>query len=375
MRILVTHSSATGHGHRVAAEALVSALKKHPGVEAESFDMLSVCTEKARETQKKAIQGFESHERLARWSYEAALAGNPLIKVVHGVQNHWKAWMAPEALEYIQNYKPDLIVSTHEQATGMVDIWKSEGELSAPLVNVHTDHLADTRWVQDSVEHYFVANETMRGDLARFGVEPSQVSVTGIPIRSEFGEPAAPDLDARLGLDPGLPTVLIMGGGLGLQPYNRQVDALERQPYPMQIVCITGTNQAAYDELKARQGGAHPLHVLHSVKNMPEWLKAADVVVSKAGGLTTSEILACGKPMILYNPRLGLSVHQSNRLESIGVASIARSGDEMAQQVVGYLSNEARIAQVAEAMARASKPDAAERIASELIAFTEARQS
>ncbi len=367
MRILVTHSSSTGHGHRMAAEALVKELQKHPGVEAESFDMLSVCSESTRASQKKAVQRFESHETLARWAYELALQGNPLIGMVHSAQNQWKAWMSPEALDYIKDYKPDLIVSTHEQATGLVDIWKADGEITAPLVNVHTDHLADMRWVQDSVEHYFVANETMREDLGKFGVDPSRVSVTGIPIREEFGQPAEPGLDFKLGLDPKLPTVLIMGGGLGLQPYTRQVDALERQPYPMQIVCITGTNQEAYDELKARQGGTHPLHVLPSVKNMPEWLKAADVVVSKAGGLTTSEILATGKPMILYNPRLGLSVNQSNRLESIGVASIARSGDEMASQVVGYLSNEARIAQVAEAMAKASKPNAARDIAAELV--------
>lgn len=357
----------------MAAEALVKELEKHPGVEAESFDMLSVCSESTRASQKKAVQRFESNETLARWAYERALDGNLLIGLAHGVANHWKAWMSPEALHHIQDYQPDLIVSTHEQATGLVDIWKREGELTAPLVNVHTDHLADMRWVQDSVEHYFVANETMREDLGRFGVDPGQVSVTGIPIREEFGQPAPADLDQQLGLDPKLPTVLIMGGGLGLQPFNRQVDALERQPYPMQIVCITGTNQEAYDELKARPQGQHPLTVLPSVQNMPAWLKASDVVVSKAGGLTTSEILATGKPMILYNPRLGLSVHQSERLESIGVASIARSGDEMAGQVVGYLSNQARIAQVAEAMARVSKPHAARDIADELVRYAQDR--
>lgn len=367
MRILVTHSSSTGHGHRMAAEALVDALKEHPGVQAESFDMLSVCSESTRASQKKAVQRFERHEKLARWAYEAALAGNPLIGALHDVQNQWKAWMSPQALKYIQDYQPDLIVSTHEQASGLLDIWKSDGEISAPLVNVHTDHLADMRWVQGNIEHYYVANETMREDLARFGVEPQQVTVTGIPIRPEFGEAPAPGLDEKLGLDPKLPTVLIMGGGLGLQPYSRQVDALERQPFPMQIVCITGANQEAFEELKARQAGEHPLHVLPAVKNMPDWLKAADVVVSKAGGLTTSEILAAGKPMILYNPRLGLSVNQSNRLESMGVASIARSGDEMASQVTGYLSDQGRIAEVADAMAKASKPEAARTLAGEIL--------
>lgn len=367
MRILVTHSSCTGHGHRMAAEALVNALREHPGVEAESFDMLSVCPPEVRETQKKNVQAFESREKLARWSYELALAGNPVIGTVQWAINHYKAWMVPQALQYIKDYQPDLIVSTHEQASGVVDVWKDSGQLTAPLVNVHTDHLADMRWVQPQVQHYFVANEMMREDLGRLGVEPDKVSVTGIPIRPEFGQPAPADLDQKLGLDPALPTVLIMGGGLGQQPFHRQVEALERQRYPMQIICVCGTNQAAYDELKARQGGNHPLHVLGSVKNMPELLKAADVVVSKAGGLTTSEILAAGKPMILYNPRLGLSVHQSNRLESIGVASIARSGDEMAGQVVGYLSDERRKNQVAEAMLGASKPDSSRVIAAELV--------
>ncbi|MBI3928981.1 MAG: hypothetical protein HY319_25790 [Armatimonadetes bacterium] len=367
------HTSATGSGHKSAADALVQELRRMPGVEAESFDTLTVSDPRVRSTQKGLIQAIGRIPRLSSWAFEAAVRGNPVTGWIGAVLMAVKAHFSPEALEHIQQFDPDLIVSTQAEANGMLDHWR--GELHAPVCAVMTDHLADNRWTYDSVEHYFVANERMRDDLDRLGVDASRVSVTGIPVRSEFAQPAPGDAKRRLGLDPDLPAVLITGGGLGLQPYKQLVEELNRHPYPMQIVCVTGSNQAARADLKAmKQGSVHKLFIEGTVNNMPDWMGASDVVVTQAGGLTTSEILALGKPMILHRPGRGLARRNAERLQELGTALVGSSLQDTADKVERLLKDPELKARVATGLKKAGHPHAARSVAEKVVAAARAAQ-
>ena len=359
-KVMVVHSSATGAGHRVAAESLVKALEEHPGVVAESFDTLTVSSPKVRETQKSAISKLEKIPGLARWAYEAACKGNPLVGLAQVGLMALKAHHSPEALAHIQEFGPDLIVSTQAEASHMLAHWQRTGKLEAPLWSVLTDHVADGRWVNSRVDRYFVANEPMVGELERLGVEPERVAVSGIPI------PVAPESDescaelrGRLGLKPDMATVLITGGGLGGQPFELLVEEMGKLPFPKQIVCITGTNAEARRGLEAM--GREDLIVTGKVSNMGEWMRAADVVVTKAGGLSTSEIQALGKPMVIHRPISGLAVGNSERLVEIGSALIGRDVADTAAQTEALLADPRP--------ARGGRPRAAEDVAEEIVGY------
>lgn len=361
MRVMVVHTSATGAGHRVAAESLVKALEEYPGVEAESFDTLTVSSPKVRKAQQSAIGSMGKIPGFANWAYEAAVRGNPLVGLAQVALMAFKAHMSPEALQHIQEFQPDLIVSTQAEASHMLAHWKRGDKLEAPVWSVLTDHVADDRWVSSQVDRYFVANTRMVNELERLGVEAQQVRVTGIPIATPpASTESAAELRERLGLRPDVATVVITGGGLGGQPFELLVEELGKLPYPKQIVCITGSNAEARAALE-KMSSPHLLHVEGKVSNMHEWMRAADVVVTKAGGLSTSEIQALGKPMVIHRPVSGLAVRNSERLVEIGSALIGRDVADTAAQTETLLGEPRP--------ATGGRPRAAGNVAEEIVAY------
>ena len=368
LKILLVHGSHTG-GHRSAARSLTQALNELPNVQARELDTLEVSSPKLVNAQK-GFFGFVSEKMpfLRRWGFQLALKGSPLASFVGTAVLKAKAALSPQVLQNIREQQPDLVVSTHSQTNAMLSHWKKAGKLDMPVHSVPTDFMAHAIWAQDRVDHYYVAAEPTRQDLARLGVDPSRISVTGIPISPAFAH--QPDetreaLSTRLGLDPELPTVLLMGGSLGLQPYEKLIDALEASPYPMQVVAITGRNQAAKARLEEMQGSTrHPLHVQGFVSNGADWMRAADVAVSKPGGLTLSELLALRKPVIVTNPVPGMEEAQVERLA--GVAWSAPDVEAMRAQVEQLLSDPAARAEVEHNMDALSRPESSYAVAAQV---------
>lgn len=345
----------------MAAKSLVEALEEHPGVEAESFDTLSVSSAKLRESQTSAIASVNNLPGFANWAYEAAVRGNPVVGLAQVALMALKAHLSPEALAHIQEAQPDLIVSTQAEASQMLAHWKRGGKVEAPVWSVLTDHVADDRWVSSKVDRYFVANEPMVDELERLGVDREQVCVSGIPIHNPpASTESSAELRSRLGLRPDVATVVITGGGLGGQPFELLVEEMGRLPFPKQIVCITGSNAAAKLALEGMTS-PHSLVVTGKVSNMNEWMRAADVVVTKAGGLSTSEIQALGKPMVIHRPVSGLAVRNSERLVEIGSALIGRDVADTAAQTEALLVNPQP--------ATGGRPEAARQVAEEIVGY------
>ncbi len=364
MKVLFVHSSATGAGHRSAADSVIEKLADS-GVEAESFDTLTLSSQRLIDTQKSMARGIWKVPGLVKWSYESALRGCPLVSTVQSTLMAIKAHLSPLALDHIQQAKPDLIVSTQGEVNGMLHHWTRQGQVEAPIWTILTDHKADSRWTKPSVERYFVANEAMVGELERLGVEGERVTVSGIPVKSNFANTAArssQQLRQQLGLDPDLPTALITGGGVGAQPFVDLVKALGQHRFPMQTVCITAANSQAREQLTALKS-PYPVHAEGRVNNMEEWMRASDVIVTKAGGLTTSEALALGKPMVIHRPGSGLAIHNATRLQELGVAEIGTDSTDTAARAVSLLKNP----ESTERAQQVGKPRAAETIAAAIL--------
>lgn len=369
LRVMVVHSSHTG-GHRSAAESLVEALSELPNVEAESFNTLDDASNIVKGAQKGFYNLVSDHfPKLRRWGFELAIRGSFLPWWIGTAALGLKAWASPEAAEYINSRQPDVIVSTHSQTNAMLSHWKGSGTITAPVHSVPTDFLAHRMWAQEHIDHYYVATPGVKEDLERFGVDSSQVSVTGIPIKPKYAVTFSEDQRAvreRLGLDPDLPTVVIAGGSLGLQPFEKLVKALDERPYPMQVVCVCAKN----DQARQTLGGlttTHPLTTLGFVDNMEDWLRASDVIITKPGGLTSSEILALGKPMIIANPQPGMEEHQSERLAKTGAVFPVADASEAAAQAEKLMTDAALRAQVATSVATFGKGNSAYTVAAQII--------
>jgi processive 1,2-diacylglycerol beta-glucosyltransferase len=352
-RVLFVHASHTG-GHAAAAQAMAEELNTHPDVQAESLNLLSLTSEAERQQGLKA-HGFVTQQfpSLRKMGFQLAFSGAQWACGIAGLAIDRRASKAGEMLAGIQERKPDLIVATHSVAARMLNYWKGQEQISAPIHCVPTDFRTHRMWKQDCIEHYYVAPGGSKDDLVGFGVEPERIHETGIPIRAPKLSPLSQtELKSKLGLDPDKPMVLISGGSLGLQPFGKLVSALRERPEDFQIVCIAAKNEKARQELEALPQEGQPLHVTGLVKNMEEWIQASDVVLTKPGGLTCSEILAQGKPMVFAQLYEGLETPLIERMVEAGVARAGSTVEATAQEVGQLLADPAALKARAQELSR-----------------------
>ena len=368
LRILFAHRSSTG-GHAAAAKAMADELNKYPNVQAESLNLLSVASKKTQESQKKAFAFVtKTVPSLRKLGFDLAFKGSTIACGLAGLAIDAQARGAREELQAIQDRKPDLLVSTHSPTGRMLSYWSKRGQINAPIHSIPTDFRTHRMWKQDAIKHYYVAPGGSKTDLEGFGVKPEDISETGIPIRPIKVSPLSPpELKAQLGLDPNKPVVLVTGGSLGLQPFKLLVDQLEQLPQDFQIVCITAKNEQAKADLEALPQGQHPLHVTGLVNNMDEYIQACDVVLTKPGGLTCSEILAQKKPMVFAELYQGLETPLIARMVKAGVAVAGQTPAATAEKIGKLLEASQSGSDMQARVAELSRPDSARMIAEEML--------
>jgi processive 1,2-diacylglycerol beta-glucosyltransferase len=259
---------------------------------------------------------------------------------------------------------PSVIVSTFPAASAAVTRLKRRQFTAAPVITVITDHTYHSYWLHPETDLYIVGSEHVRQALRRWPVSDRKIAVTGIPVRSAFArQQEQRSLRMKLGLQPDLPTVMIMGGGGGLiggdwAKLLRAPGLLQR---PMQIVIVCGRN----DKLKERltrdmQGYPHPVMVTGYVDYVNELMAASDLLISKPGGLTSSEALASELPMLLYRPLPGQEHDNAAYLTGIGAAVQAKSPEEFAAHLTRLLEEPQLLAQMKTCAKLYSRREAAE---------------
>ncbi|MGH7551974.1 MAG: MGDG synthase family glycosyltransferase, partial [Longimicrobiales bacterium] len=232
-----------------------------------------------------------------------------------------------------------------------------------PFVQVMTDFVLHRYWVQPRVRDHFVAGPDIARDLAG-RILAVRVQATGIPISPVFERPLqAAEARTEWGLDCARPVALVMGGGLGLGVETAAVASLAADVPGLQIVAVTGRNTAAKARLERLGVPADLLRVLGYVQGMERLLPAADVVVTKPGGLTTSEALAVGKPLILTRPIPGHEAANLEFLRSRGVALAAPRDSELTVVLARFFREPALQQSLASTARAMGAPGAARRIA------------
>ncbi len=236
-----------------------------------------------------------------------------------------------------------------------------------PLMTVVTD-LVDVHrwWAAPEVDQYVVASDLAAEVLLHFGVRPSGIAQLGIPIRREFSEVdrSGRDMRLKLGLDPDLPVVVLMGGGDGagrIAETARAIAGIARQGAgKFQLVVLTGRNRKARDVL-AGQTWPIPATVHGTIHNVAEYMIAADVVVTKPGSLTLSEGLAMARPLVVGKPIPGQEEGNVRYVVDAGAGLHYRDPQEAAGAVAYLLKDPAARWEMGQRAMRLSKPRATER--------------
>lgn len=352
-------SAANGTGHIRAAEAVREAFAaRHPGLHVEHVELLSIAPAWVR-----TFYGSLFETMVAR----APRLWKEIYRVTDGSQQNRARWGPVAHRTLFREFRRLLKAGPWRVClcTHFLPAQLAAGRFGLPpLALAITDFGLHRFWVQRGVAQYFVATETMRGDLRRRRVRRTRIEVTGIPIGLGFAQaPACAEARAELGLAPDRPVALVTGGGLGIGVEEATMAALQATHPAAQVVAICARNEAARVRLCALDVPRERLHVYGTVCGMERFLAAADVVAGKPGGLTVSETVAVGRPLLLTRPIPGAEEVNTRAVVQEGAGLCAATTDEMLDAFHRVFAEPGLLDRLSAEARRIGRPHAAEDIA------------
>lgn len=364
MKLLLVSASA-GAGHTRAAQALEETARlRFPEVTVRDVDILDFVDRVYRRTYAAGyLATVDRAPELWGYLYEASdrVSGEGLRR---------KLVRAFDRVEFarfrafVKDFAPDVVLATHFLAAQVFPP-KERRKIPFRFGLVLTDFDVHAFWVQPHADVTFVATGELRAVLAGRGVDEKRIAVTGIPIVPAFA--AKQDrgrLRATLGIAEGVPAVLVMGGGSGVGSMRGAVEAALGAGRA-HVLAVAGRNAALEKKLRGvdvPKGAA--LSVFGFVTNMQDLMAAADLAVTKSGGLTTAECLASSLPMVIRDPIPGQEERNSDFVLEAGAGVKAHGLDSLRFKLKSLLSDAARLGRMKEAARVAGKPRAAEEILS-----------
>jgi processive 1,2-diacylglycerol beta-glucosyltransferase len=278
-------------------------------------------------------------------------------------------------IRMLKRVQPDLCVATHFLPAEIIAWLIAKRKLRARNAIVVTDYDLHAMWLCKTVDRYYVAMDESAEYLERIGVPREKLRVTGIPVDPAFAAPAdRAGARKRFGLDAQATVILMAAGGYGVGPVEQLVRDLLALKRPWQIVAIAGKAEKVRKRLEEISrnagnlpGGAPRLCAVGFTTEMDQYMAAADLLVGKAGGLTTSEALARGLPMALIEPIPGQEERNAEHLLEAGAAIRCNNLPAAAWKIAALLENAPRLARMRDAARGMARPGAAAAIAEDAL--------
>ena len=284
--------------------------------------------------------------------------------------------MAIKLLRLLREKKPDLIISTHPFGSQMCSYLKRKGKITCKLATIMTDFAPHDQWLvgNDFTDYYFVAHDKMKQHLICKGIPEPKIYATGIPISNRFSE--LHDTQKILNqyqFSDKKQTVLFFGGGeygLGKTRTTQIFESFVQCDYNLQIIAIAGKNlkmKTTFEEIVKKYNKLDTVKILEFTNEVPELMSIADMVVTKPGGLTTSESLASHLPMILINPIPGQEEENAEFLESKGIAIWIKKSDDASQIIKNLFAHPEKLKTMRKNTSFLAKPNSTKTICDTLL--------
>lgn len=366
-RLLVL-SAAVGAGHLRAAQALERALRQLlPDATVRNCDILELTNAAFRRVYGKAYLDLVNRApHVLGYFYDLLDQPGPSRRThADRLRLAVEKLNLTAFLRFLRDEPWDLILNTHFLPAEIIASLRRQDKLATPQVTVTTDFETHRLWVNQPCEHYFTATEEGAIYLRSHGVPAADITATGIPIDPVFAAPK--DRAAclvRLGLAGDRPVVLQLAGGFGVGPIAKLYGALLAVEEPLDVVVVAGRNDQARRQLAAlTPPPRHRVQILGFTDQIDELMTVADLVMSKPGGLTTSETLARGAAMVIVNPIPGQESRNSDFLLENGAAVKVNQLATLTHKVTNLLRDSRRLARLKENAQRLGRPRAAFEVA------------
>jgi processive 1,2-diacylglycerol beta-glucosyltransferase len=359
-RLLIL-SASIGAGHVKAAEALYETYTGKFGGEARHLDFLHYTNPGLSRKIEQAYYLMTKHTpSVWKFLYNiGSLPNVPLkkLEVYLGFRKY---------SELLQEYKPDAIISTHFLPAAIVSYLYPQYPI--PNSVVLTDYVSHQLWINSHTQLFFIAHPGMKEELITMGVEEHRIRITGIPCRPCFHQVIkSPALRSKLRIDRNLPLIMVMSGGNAIGPLTEILEELEPLKTKLQVIVITGRNRKSYREIKQVLYNTNLKGQIRGrVKNIHEWMAASAILISKAGGLTVTEALTLGLPMIIVRPTPGHEDGNTEFVINAGAGVYLKDIKELKPTIADLIHNPNKLATMNQSALKSSRPDANEKILMEM---------
>ncbi|HEY0799156.1 MAG TPA: glycosyltransferase [Candidatus Baltobacteraceae bacterium] len=361
-------SARVGVGHTAAAQAVRTALASLDAtIETETVDSYTYA---ASIFAKVVAEGYIGMVKTVPQVYRYIYNRAERATHVPAARSWVSTYTAGNLRSLIARRKPDVVVCTHAFPCGVMAEYKRTIDPDLPVMGVVTDFVVHPFWIYRNIDAYAVATAEMAAALAARGVDRARILMSGIPVDPRFGTPRLSVAALRDELD--LPRagrlVLMMAGGIGIGPLDVMMRALGKVDASVAAAIIVGRNPRLEQRIReAAHRIEYPLRVYGFVENVYDYMHAADLLVSKPGGLTSSEALAADLPMVLINPLPGQEERNAQYLVARKAAILAKSESELVQALEDLVRSPQRLDELRAHASELRHPAAAVAIAQRIL--------
>ena len=361
-KILIAYANA-GAGHAKAARAIESAFKEINASETEVkvIDTLDYSTPFLRKSYPSTylflVNRIPTLWGLGYYLFDTRLVYRIFIAPARRINNFLNC---ARLVKFLKQYKPDIILNTHFLGTEVMADMKRHGALQGTsVISVVTDYFMHSFWVDKAIDHYCVAQNDGKEHLIKRGIPAEKIKVFGIPVDRIFTvKKDKKQLCAALGIKDNCRTVLIGSGGFGVGPIKELVKELARIKDSVQLLVVCGKNPKLYKEISALARSSEALIKPYEfVNNMDELMEVSDVMVTKSGGMSSSEAMAKDLPMVITSAIPGQEARNCRYLVKTGAAIHAGGVKKAKRAIVGILDSEERMRELKENVRKAKKPN------------------
>lgn len=393
MKILIL-SASTGGGHMTASAAVKSyILSKEQDAVVEIVDTLEYISPLLNKT---ITEGYVYLATKTPKVYGNLYRSTNKDRMLNSVLSGFNGLFGKALLPLLAEFNPDVIITTHPFSTEMVSDLKQLGKVKVPLLCIMTDYAPHKAWINPGVDSYVVSNEGMVDVMVQMGAPRELIHPYGIPVDGAFytkKDKAA--IITEMGLNPNIPTILIMAGSFGVTNILRIYHNIIKIDLDFQIIVITGRNQRLYDafskilqkqnepkplrKVKIRENGLEvktvplkekpqkPTKLLFFTKEVYKYMQISDLIITKPGGLTVSEALACNLPMAIFDAIPGQEEENADFLIDNNMAVRIQKGSSCADTIYNLLANREQLEKMKQSCQTFDKSKSSENIYQEIL--------
>jgi processive 1,2-diacylglycerol beta-glucosyltransferase len=365
MKILIIHAS-FGAGHKRAAQAIMEAFQKK-GVKCEIRDLLEFLPKRMAKFYSSAYVFMITKSRgLWRLTYRLVNAPRSPYSPAKGISQRWQF---KKLKSFLKEGDFTHVISTHFTPSALLTDWKSSGELNCKIFSVITDHEAHRCWKRKGLDHYFVATDTVAKQMRDYGVPSEIITISGIPISEAFSNTDSRELarsEWNLSLQDKV--ALVLCSALTLKKSLQILSEFAQMKESIQFLVSTGHDSEKEGVLKDKFTNDKRFTIFGFSNRIAEMMRAADVVVTKPGGLIVSEALAMGLPQILLEPIPGQEEANARFAENQGAAiCIRHKRGIFIKTLSDLIRDERKLEKMRVAAQNTGRPKAAEEVVNTIL--------